>query len=362
MYFLDFYQYYAAGLILSRGGNVYDPSLFARTLLEVGWPATKAMIPFPYPPWSLYLFLPLGYCSWDTALAVWSCASVLALLIIVVVLARSSLYKASFNMPWKLLTLAIISFIPLQKALFFGQITPFIFFFVVLAHWAYGRGARTASGIVYSFALVKYQLFPALTITWMIYSWVHQDRRWSVGILLGFLVQIGLSSWAAAASGLAIGEYYQFMTANQAADTLAKQGALLPHLLFFLPRVFAEWCALISAVVVGYVLGRRPFSLQPNHFFSLAVGSTLLTAPFLWSHDLVLLAPAFVMLAGALLHQAGERLTFWLLVGHALIWLALLQLRQEALTSYFLLLYAGLFWFWRSRFFQSSLQRLAFPF
>jgi hypothetical protein len=324
-------------------------------MLEVGWPATKVNVPFPYPPWSLYLFLPLGYCSWGSAVAVWSCASTLALLA-GVVMARSSLRKAGISVPWQVTAFAVISFIPMQKALIFGQITPFIFFFLVLAYRAYGRGAKTASGIVYSLALVKYQLFPALTFTWMTYSWLHRDRRWSAGVLLGFLIQIGLSSWAAAASGLAIGNYYQFISVYQA-DTSVPQGALLPQLFFFLPRSFATWCALISAAVVGYLLGRRPFFLQPSHFFSLALGSTLLTSPFLWSHDLVLLAPAFVGLVGCLLHQAGEHLTIWLLGAHALVWLALFALNQEHLTLYFLLLYAGLVWYWRACFLWAPLER-----
>jgi hypothetical protein len=105
---VDFRGYYAAARVLLAGGNPYDYKLVAQELLNIT--GKMGNNPYYYPPWFVWLFVPLTAFQFQTARAVW--------LVINVVIWNVSLWQLGviFNWPdivWRryiLFALATFSF------------------------------------------------------------------------------------------------------------------------------------------------------------------------------------------------------------------------------------------------------------
>ena len=70
MQVMDFIIYWSAGRIYLAGGNPYDPAQMAAVQQAFG-PVIHEMTTFWYMPWTIPLFLPLGWFSYPTAFVVW---------------------------------------------------------------------------------------------------------------------------------------------------------------------------------------------------------------------------------------------------------------------------------------------------
>ena len=106
MLFYDFYFFYAVGLLLLNGGNPYDLEQYQSTLISIGYPLDKVVVPFPYPPWSLYFFYILGSLPFT--------GSLIALLFVSIVgslkALLNSLDTVSIKPPWMSPTKALFFF------------------------------------------------------------------------------------------------------------------------------------------------------------------------------------------------------------------------------------------------------------
>lgn len=76
MYGVDFRGYYAAARVFLAGGNPYDYHQVARVLLSVT--GKMGNNPYFYPPWFVWLFIPLAGLPFQAARALWMLVNLLA--------------------------------------------------------------------------------------------------------------------------------------------------------------------------------------------------------------------------------------------------------------------------------------------
>jgi Glycosyltransferase family 87 len=298
MYFgYDFYYFYAAATLLLNGKDVYDLEQLRQALSVIGRDAGSQVIGFPYPPWTFYLYAPLGFLPFEVALWVWALVQigVLALSVWLLVGNRQILWARNSLSQGDLFFFSLL-FFPSFKLLYCGQITAFglLGLSFVLSRYAQRSGWLQGGGL----ALMATK--PHLSIPFIVgFCFASSKDRSSLlgGVILGISLQCALSYVVGASSFSAylihIGRF------------LEGSGVLLqPTLFSVLSRVLvlnlspAWW-------IVGGVCGGAIFSLSlrsntsVNRTFLLLTYS-LCVAPYAWTHDYILLLPHYLQLVASL--------------------------------------------------------------
>src|SRR5450759_975580 len=177
---MDFIIYWSAARIYLAGGNPYDPAQMATVQQALG-PVMPTMITFWYTPWTIPLFLPLGWFSYPTAFVVW-----FLLLLAATLVAGYALWLA-FGGPlrrsWPALAITIV-FAPAALALGIGQITPLLLFGLAGFLYCESRRRDVLAGCALALVSIKPQL---LYLFWVaLLFWLIGTRRWRV--VLGALL------------------------------------------------------------------------------------------------------------------------------------------------------------------------------
>jgi Glycosyltransferase family 87 len=122
--FNDFYDYWAAARILSRGGNPYDPRLVAHVLEAAGVHSTVGSGGYSYPLLLAELMRPLAALPPGPAAAVFTAGSLLALWLAVALLLSP---LTSVSLPeGAVLAAAAGLFAPILGSLYFGQVNLYL--------------------------------------------------------------------------------------------------------------------------------------------------------------------------------------------------------------------------------------------
>ena len=76
----DFVEYWSAGAVAVRGGNAYDPAPLLAAQQEMD-PARDGAVMMWNPPWSLAVYMPLGFLPPGVATLVWLALQLLAVMV-----------------------------------------------------------------------------------------------------------------------------------------------------------------------------------------------------------------------------------------------------------------------------------------
>jgi hypothetical protein len=316
----DFRAFYSAAHFTARGRPeaVYDEHAMEAYQRELFGDDTP-LIPWPYPPSTALLLRPLGAFGYDHALLLWLGLGLGSLALAALVATRRP--------PLVLLALLAPS---VAYALAVGQISVFMTA-LLLAGLALLRRAPLWAGALLGLLVLKPQLavcLPVLLLTW-------RDRRVLLAasvsasaLLLSSLLILGFQPWLA------------FMDAlpQHGADLFARSR---PELWARVPTTYvllrqlgasaaAAWCvhALVALAALGWLWrGLRTPGLDDGRRALLLVSATLLSVPYVWDYDLViLLVPALLIWRD----RASEQ---QLLLGVLLSLMASLGLAQRYLAA-----------------------------
>ncbi|HET8965878.1 MAG TPA: glycosyltransferase 87 family protein [Candidatus Acidoferrum sp.] len=337
----DYISYWAAGQFLIHGGDPYD----AQKVLELEWQqgyAADRPVVVRNPPWSLFLFLPLGLVSAFWGWVLWTAALVAALV-------------ASVRLTWKTFgktqesrSLCVVigyTFAPVLGCLLAAQIGLLLLLGIVLfLVWEEKRPFLAGAALLLPFA--KPHL---LVLFWLAFViWVLLRKRFAVA--RGFAVSV------VAATGMALifdrasfQHYFHFLhTATIEGEFIPTLSGVLRLLLFrpyfrmqFVPMALGLiWC-------VWYCVKHRTNWNWRSHGLTVMVVS-ILTTPYGWLTDEVVLMPAMVFAALAIL--GGQKrlristriaLAIFALLNWALLMLLALHIPLQ-LGIYF---WSSLLWF-----------------
>jgi Glycosyltransferase family 87 len=186
--FNDFYDYWAAGRILSRGGNPYDAHLMGHVLTSAGVHSTVGG-GYSYPLLLAELARPLSALPPVPAAALFTAGS-LAALWLGVALLLSPLGRVTMAQLLGLATGAAL-FAPVVGTLYFGQVNLYLLPLLALAL----RGVRAEAGIACAAAV---KLYPGATAL----AFVTRGRRGVGPLLTTLAVALALSLLPNALAGV----------------------------------------------------------------------------------------------------------------------------------------------------------------
>ena len=300
--FQDFQVLYFATRGILHGIGLYDPLGQAQMISELGGDPVELIrvISFPYVPWFALGTIYLGLMPIDMAMNFWLELN-LVMLFLSVHLLTDGLHPRLrlFTYP-----LALI-FLPVIGTLAVGQYDFPILLGITLLIYAFQKENSLLTVIALALAVIKPHLGIVVSIFTLLYLLSRKDdfgKRTLQYILLTVIFLFAISFLADSAWPT---NYFKSLTEYRTAGhiTTCSECASLP---VYLSRLFSgETAGLSSATIFGGVIFilcfvtariyRKPLAESPLLLVNFAVLMTLLSSPYLYNYDFVLLLIPFAL-------------------------------------------------------------------
>ena len=306
----DFLHFYTLGCLARAhdGTDLYDMNAQAALAAQrVPEAAGIRYLPL-YPPQVSIFFAPLGYVSYPVALIVWwsFCASVYFLCCYVMWRACPNLRQHG-----ALVFLLAAAFPPFVHLIAWGQTSALALLCFTVAFFALRNEQDFVAGLALGCLVFKPQLALAAAVLFFALA------RWKilVGALVGGIAQLGIG--AAYYGWEPLREWWDRMRHVNAVMALLEPKPYQTHSLRTFWSMLLPWqpvslglYVLSSAVALYLVIicwkrDSVPFSLK----YSALLFATVLIAPHLTVYDLVVLAPALLLLADWVIGQSATSAT-----------------------------------------------------
>lgn len=302
----DFLHFYTLGSIalIHQGADLYNMRAQAE-LAALRVPAAAGIRYLPlYPPQVSILFAPFARLPYPPALTLWLCLSAL-----IYGLCCYSVWRACSNLRNHGVTVLILAlaFPAFWHLIAWGQISALALALFVLAYFALREQHEFLAGLAFGCLIFKPQLALAVAIVFLI------TLRWK--IMAGTLL-------SAAAELIGAGLYYGPAPLREWSRVLLNIPSVLPLLepkpyqthclrtfwtmLVPAPSVSFALYVISGLLVAGLTIACWRSSLSLSLRYSALLLSTVLLAPHLTVYDLVILAPAFLLVADWLITEPGN--------------------------------------------------------
>jgi hypothetical protein len=339
----DFIQYWSAARLLMHGGNPYDPAALLAVEQAAGWPEAKPLLMWN-PPWTLALLLPLAPLSYGVATLVWLFLQLSLILGSGVLLWRY--FAPGDNRFWIGMVLAV-AFTPSLSALRIGQISPWLLLGVAGFLWAQRGHRDLLAGASLALLMIKPHIAYLfwLAALW----WALRSRR--PRILAGWLAAL------AAATGLVVLCAPSILANYLAAMSGPPLEWLTPTLgtwLGVLSGLEQRWLRFLPPLLgmtgLGLWLWRRRGPWRWRDTASPLLLASVLTAPFGWSFDQIVLLPIVVDLVARLRGTPPVRqaVVLGLLASFQVVLMVQYHMISDHFAYWHPLALAGLYW-WGGR-------------
>jgi hypothetical protein len=301
----DFYYLWAAGSLLHQGKNPYDTPILAEQLAQMGWPPVEAVAGFTHPFTILWLYWAFAALPFNTALGLWTIVS--SSLIAWCCCRLSSLLLSPRFTQRRIIVFAVAAFPPALSNFVEGQVNALLLVGITSFALAYKHSRFFLAGGALSFTICKPHALLPMLIVIALCELIHRRYRLLVGLALGSLVQL-VCSYALAPD--ALHWYLRYLPTLPAqvshicGNTLAQQLECLSNWSFVRPTLlFFGVLASITAV--------RRYGYSTDTLLRLVVPISVLVAPFLWVHSMIILFPALIPVIERLSTMLSERWLLW---------------------------------------------------
>jgi hypothetical protein len=288
----DYVNYWSAGKLNIEGRNPYDYDQLLDLQHQAGW-AEEWVIPTWYPPWAMPLLMPLSLLEYSASRFLWFMISIC---ILVFAIAQSwKLYQGPSRQVWVGLLIGVL-FTPTIISLMLGQAQPWILL-GVMGFLLYIDKPRFGwlAGIFTGLMAIKPQL---LILFWIaLLFWSYQRKKWqvlagsTVTILLGVIIAVIFNPDVLAEYAQSIQSTPPFYLAT-------------PTIGFYLRAIFGfekSWLQFISTLIgiiwLLYYWKKNRASWDWLQEMPILMFASIITAPFTWSHDQMILTPALMQAA-----------------------------------------------------------------
>lgn len=302
----DFVRYWASGKLNLEGINPFDPEMIQQLQLELGdaivWSDTTSITLTP--PWVMPLLMPLGMFSYPTGRLAWLLVSVLILLFSSQLLWRT--YTGNRRLRW-LSILVVVIFAPTISVLEKGQITSVVL--LGLAGFLFYSSVKRNDWLAgLSLALVSFKPQLILVFWLALIVWVIQQRRWlilfstAIGVLSLILISMTFNSHI-------IQQYLEMLQSYGISDWA--NPTLGSYLRFFWFGTNQFWLQFLPAVFGAawflYYWHVHHHSWDWLREFPIILLVSLITSPYAWTYDQVILIPVVIQAAVLLTEDREHR-------------------------------------------------------
>lgn len=301
----DFVQYWAAGRANLLGDNPYDPDTLAAWQQHAGRTTyvTDAATIVWNPPWIMALLMPFGALPYVWGRVAWYLVHVA----LIAASARSLWLTFGSSQQSGLLALLLtFTFVPTLTALQVGQLGPVLLFVTVAFLLASRRRRWAVAGACLAFLSVKPQLFHLLFLVALLWSVAERQYRFVIGgaVFVAVFLGIGLSTNPAVVSQYA----HALRTYPPVAWATPTVGGVLRHLLGDEHLWLQGMPPLVGGVWAGLYWWHHRADWRWSEHLPVLVTASVLTAPYSWSYDLVLLTLPMLYVMRAVLRDGDIRM------------------------------------------------------
>jgi len=290
---------WAAGRAIRLGVNPYDPVVIASILYDAlktdgqilnSWPGG-----FMYPPWSLWIFFIFSLPPLGVAKYLWS---LLACTSIVIVARQEFREKEIINhIPIIVFITASIAFLPLTKQVLFGQSSWIILIATYYSWKLFQKGNYRSAGILFGIAQVKSHVLLGFSAFMVARALRIGKPAFIMYFITTLAVQCGL---AILLDGNAFTDFFHMIVEIGSTKPHAPRAATIDFLsLIFkidIPRRLAMQLSFYGIIATLFI-GMQGDSERDR---DLALVLSLLTAPFCWVNDYLVLLPAYLGFMGVI--------------------------------------------------------------
>jgi hypothetical protein len=245
---------------------------------------------YPYPLWTVLVMLPFTVWPSQTAMFLWFIFNVLLLSASLAILISLFEWKVS-----PVLFVLVVSlsglFLPVLSSIWLGQLTILSLFLLALTTYLFLHQRWTWLGIILGLSFIKPQVIILLVV--LVLFWALRQRRWQT--LLGFasviMVLILLSLPFISSLGQIFGEGIGYHLETFIRKTSTLWGLLLSLGFPWLVPMIISLALLIwlGWIWLPFFRGTEISSDQILFRFSAAITVNLITIPYSWMHNLIIL-------------------------------------------------------------------------
>ena len=304
----DYVNYWSAGRLNLQGNNPYDLDQLLFQQQQVGW-TEEWVLPTWYPPWALSILMPFSLFSYTPSRFLWFLASVSILVFAIV--QSWKIYEGPPRQMWLGLFIGVL-FTPTLIALMLGQASPWILL-GVMGFLVYIKKSRSLwlAGIFAGLISIKPQL---LSLFWIaLVLWSLKQRKWQVLAGSGVSIVIGLAI-ASIFNPAVLIEYIQSILSSPpfflATPTI---GFFLRTFLGYEKSFLQFVPTLLGVVWLIFYWGKKHSTWDWQQEMPILIFVSIITAPYTWSHDQLILTPALMQATILLLHFRNHLKTMFLL-------------------------------------------------
>ena len=309
----DFSQYWAAGRLNLAGRNPYSPDELYILQRGIGLERDRAIIMYN-PPWLLAVAMPFGLLRYPLSRLAW-----LALQWALAVLSALLLWGYYGGAPrGRMLALALpFTYLPTYVALREGQSSILMLFGIAAFLLLERRHRDWLAGAALAAATIKPLV---LALFWVaLLLWVVSRRRW--GIPLGLAAAVAIASLAGTITNHNVfGQYLTLLAENPPVEWATTTTGGFLRLLFGVERFWLQFVPLAFGIVwLLWYWARNRADWQWAPQMPLVVGVALVTMPYGWTYDLVLLLVPIIVVATWLCVSRSARSIATVAGGYVLI-------------------------------------------
>jgi hypothetical protein len=295
----DFTATYVGATLFREGfgARIYDPNLQAAVHSQVVAPDRIGNLPFVDAPLAAVVAAPVTLLPLDVAYRVWGIVQLLILIAAVVIAVRSARWPRPDWTVWKVATaLAALAALGTLSLVMEAQWTGVNALGLALAYreWRRGKTGRGAVWLILFAGVAK----PHLALGLVLFALGWRERRVVQGAVLGAIGIAALSLIAVGFGGIAAFATLVAQSSTQfAPDTFVGLYGLSGALFGAGAPAEMLWLAgAVGACVIAWFAGAAVRRDRSRLEIGLTVAAlvTILAAPHVYVHDLVLLAPMFV--------------------------------------------------------------------
>jgi hypothetical protein len=297
----DYVNYWSAGRLNVQGDNPYDLEQLLSLQTLGGWTEEWA-IPTWYPPWVLPILMLFSQFEYSTSRILWFLASVCIL--VFAILQSWKMYAGPPKQVWVGLLIGTL-FTPTIISLMLGQASPWILL-GLMCFLIYIKQPRTywLAGIFAGLTSIKPQL---LILFWIaLLLWSFYQKKWhvlagsAVTIITGFVISIGFNHNV-------IIEYIQSLQSSPPFYLATPTIGYYLRVVFGFDKTWLQFIpTLIGVIWLLYYWHLKKSNWDWLQEIPTLLFASLITAPFTWNHDMIVLTPA-LMQATILLLMSRKR-------------------------------------------------------
>ncbi|NJD60134.1 MAG: DUF2029 domain-containing protein [Anaerolineae bacterium] len=288
----DYLRFWAGGRLNLHGENPYDLAHISQLQVEAGDTLSNQNSLMLNPPWAIALIMPFGLPAYPISRVIWLLISAALILLASQMLWR--VYSGEPKQRW-LAMLIVFIFAPTISTLEKGQVTSFILLGIAgFLYFTVITRNDWLAGLFLAISTIKPQLILLFFIA--LIFWIIHERRWII-LLSMIAATLALTLVSTLFNPYVIQQYLSMLVTYQVSDwAVPTFGSYLRYFWLGLDQFWLQFLPFLLGLI-WFIFYWKRYGNQWNwaEQMPIILLVSILTSPYAWTYDLVVLLPAVIL-------------------------------------------------------------------